>query len=207
VLYWFAAWVYYHGMVIKNKLDESANFSLPDQQTVTPSGELISSAIAGVKTFAPVNQVDHRGRVFEIYPGPNDFWTDAVVYCYAFTVRPHQTKGWGLHQEKNDRYTLIQGEVMTVLYDARLESPTHGITQRVVLSEQGIRNLLIPAGVWHANINLRETETFLINHPTEVYHHERPDRLLLSWNSPLIPVDLTSFFPTQLAFSHSDTCS
>ena len=187
-------------------LDETASAALPDSQTVKPSGESVARTIHGVATVAPINHVDHRGRVFEVYAGPSDFWVEPLVYCYTFTVRPLQTKGWGLHLEKDDRYTLIRGELLTILYDARVDSPTHGVVQKVTLTEQGIRQLRIPTGVWHMNVNLSESETFLINHPTNVYQHAAPDRLLLSWDAPEIPVDVAKFFPIQLARPRSGEC-
>lgn len=61
-------------------------------------------------------------------------------------MRVNQVKGWGLHLEKEDRYTILKGENMTVMYDARLDSPTHGAVQRVYLSEQGVRQVTIPTG-------------------------------------------------------------
>lgn len=184
-------------------LDHTYAAATADTATVTKAGQRIESTIDGVKTFAPVVHSDNRGRVYEIFAGPDDFWVDPVVYCYAFTVRRDQTKGWGLHQHKVDRYTLISGELVTVMYDARLESPTHGAIQKVTLSEQGARRLLIPRGVWHMNINVADTETHLINHPTEVYHHDKPDRLLLPWDTPEIPFDMTSMFPVQTAAARS----
>lgn len=168
-----------------------------DVATVTPQGQLLASCIEGVSTFAPVNHVDHRGRVFEIFGSAADQWEKPVVYCYAFTVRPGFTKGWGLHEHKDDRYTLISGELLTILYDARVDSPTHGLVQKVTLTPEGTRQLIIPTGVWHMNVCLSPTEAFLINHPTRVYEHDVPDRLLLHWNSPEIPVDLSEYFPTQ----------
>lgn len=168
-----------------------------DQSTVTKDGTAIVTVIDGVRTRKPPVHADHRGRVFEIYQGQSDYWTEPVVYCYAFTIRPGQVKGWGLHERKTDRYTLIAGEVLTILYDPRLESPTHGMVQRVMLTEQGARSLTIPVGVWHMNINVGPHEVFLINHPTDVYHHDRPDRLLLPWDSPEIPVDVAAYFPIQ----------
>lgn len=180
-------------------LDESATAARQDAQTVTSAGESVARTIQGVATGTPVNHVDHRGRVFEVYAGPSEFWEEPLVYCYTFTVRAGQTKGWGLHQEKEDRYTLIRGELLTILFDARLDSPTHGVVQKVSLTEQGIRQLRIPTGVWHMNVNLSESETFLINHPSTVYHHAAPDRLLLAWDAPEIPVDLAAYFPIQLA--------
>jgi dTDP-4-dehydrorhamnose 3,5-epimerase len=179
------------------RLDGTASAGVRDAQTVTRAGASVARAIEGVVTHAPVNHVDHRGRVFEIHAGPSDFWADPLVYCYTFTIRPGQTKGWGLHREKEDRYTLVHGEVLTLLYDAREDSPTHGVVQKVTLTEQGVRQLRIPTGVWHMNVNLGEHEAFLINHPTVVYHHEAPDRLLLPWDTDQIPVDLADYFPVQ----------
>ena len=185
-------------------LDHTFTAAAADTATVTKDGKRLEARIDGVRTAGPIVHADHRGRVFEIYAGQGDFWTEPIVYCYSFTVRPNQVKGWGLHLEKHDRYTLITGEVLTVLYDARVDSPTHGVIQRVTLSEQGLRSLHIPRGVWHMNVNLADHETFLINHPTEVYHHDRPDRLLLPWNTTEIPFDLATIFPVQLTAAACD---
>lgn len=179
--------------------DRSHDAANRDIATVTKRGESLAAVIDGVRMLQPPVHVDHRGRVFEVYQGQGDYWTEPIVYCYAFTVRPRTLKGWGLHERKTDRYTLITGEVLTLLYDPRVDSPTHGLTQKVVLSEQGVRNLTIPVGVWHLSVNLGPSEAHLINHPTEVYHHDQPDRLLLPWNTPEIPIDVGAFFPIQSA--------
>lgn len=188
------------------RLDHTADAAITDAQTVTTEGRAVAKVIHGVRTFAPVNHVDHRGRVFEIFPGPNDFWVDPVVYCYAFTVRANQVKGWGLHREKDDRYTIITGELLTILFDARLDSPTHGLIQRVTLTPQGTRQLLIPVGVWHMNVNIGECEVHLINHPTRVYEHANPDRLLLPWDAPEIPMELRDVLPVQHVGSTFHDC-
>jgi dTDP-4-dehydrorhamnose 3,5-epimerase len=191
------------------RVDESVAQALRDEQTITAEGASVATTISGVQTHSLINHVDHRGRVFEIYPGPSPsgFWVDPVVYCYCFTVRPMQTKGWGLHLEKVDRYTLIDGEVLTILHDARLDSPTHGVTQKVVLSPQSVRQLMIPVGVWHMNVNLGEREVMLINHPTKAYVHEQPDRLMLPWNTSALPIDVAGFFPVQRNFAVDCDCS
>ena len=194
-------------MVHGDGFDETVMAAVLDQQTVTESGESTAPHIHGVMTAKPVVHTDHRGRVFEIYPGQNEFWSMPVVYCYMFSVRAQLVKGWGLHLEKEDRYTLISGEMMTVLYDARTDSPTHGLVQRVYLSPDGVRQLKIPVGVWHANIGLGSTESMLVNHPTDVYHHANPDRLLLPWDSPKIPVDLAGFLPVQQCGPVAQPCS
>ena len=166
-----------------------------DAQTVTKAGAPTAAAIDGVKTRSTVNHVDHRGSVFEIFEGEMDFWETPVVYAYQFSVRPHQMKGWGLHEHKIDRYTIISGEVLLFLYDARVDSPTHGVPQKIVLSDRGVRQVIIPRNVWHLSVNVGHEEARLINFPTEVYHHQAPDRLLLAWDSATIPVDIAAHLP------------
>jgi dTDP-4-dehydrorhamnose 3,5-epimerase len=178
-------------------LDKSLSSAQKDHATVTPNGTRVETQIDGVIVSSPINHVDHRGRVFEIYAGEKDAWVEPLVYCYAFTVRPSQVKWWGLHLHKDDRYTVITGELLTLLYDARTDSPTHGIVQKVTLSGQGARKLLIPRGVWHLNIALGDAEVHLINHPTAVYNHGAPDRYLLPLNTTEIPVDVSAFLPRQ----------
>jgi len=184
-------------VVRRDELDDSCLAAIQDIATVTQDGVALSSSIDGVRTFGPAVHTDHRGRVFEVFPGQSEFWDEDVVYCYAWTVRPGMVKGWGLHLEKCDRYTLINGEMITVLCDARLDSPTHGLVQKVTLSEQGIRQVRIPTGVWHMNVNVGDQEAHLINHPTTPYRHSKPDRMMLPWDTQAIPFDLRTLFPVQ----------
>jgi len=94
--------------------------------TVDETGAPVLSVIDGVLTRRLVNHPDHRGRLFEIVNLAKDseFWAQPIVHCYQFSVREAQIKGWGVHAEKDDRYTLIDGEMVTGLFDARLDSPT-----------------------------------------------------------------------------------
>ena len=180
-----------------------------DELTVTPDGTRVNRAIDGVKTIGPVTHVDHRGRVFEVINPVKDpeFWVDPVIASYVFTIRENTLKGWGVHEHKNDRYCLISGETMTVLFDARFESPTYGTVQEVPLTPNGIRQLLIPAGVWHCSINVAAEETILINFPTQPYRYEAPDRLTLPWQTDSIPVDISRYFPRQIgAMNVTDPC-
>lgn len=186
--------------------DPSLAAAAADVQTVTPDGTPVARTIAGVRTHAPVVHVDHRGRVFELYPGQDAYWQDPIVYCYAWTIRPGMVKGWGLHERKMDRYTLLAGEGIVFLYDARTDSPTHGLVQRIPLVESGIRQLSIPPGVWHLTMNVGEREFVAVNHPTTTYNHVRPDRYLLPWDTDAIPVRLRDFFPVQSLGAHGDPC-
>lgn len=169
----------------------------PDPATVTAEGESLAAAIDGLRTKRAVVHVDHRGRLFEVFNAADDFWSGPVVHSYVFTVRPGTIKGWGVHDHKWDRYCLITGEMLIVLWDGRENSPTHGLVQEVVLSTEGTRMLATPPGVWHANVNLGPAECVVMNHPTAPYDYAHPDRRLLPWNSPEIPVDLSAYYPVQ----------
>ena len=190
-----------------DQLDVSVADAVRDVAMVTPSGQRLEGVLHGVRTATPPVHVDHRGRLFEFYPGANEFWTDPVVFGHVFTVRPHAMKGWGLHFHKDDRYTLMTGEVLVALWDARVDSPTHGMVQRVYLSGEATRQVLIPAGVWHATINLADQESVLIDMPTQPYNHDAPDKVRLSWDTPLAPVDLADFFPTQFDPRREHDCT
>jgi dTDP-4-dehydrorhamnose 3,5-epimerase len=166
-----------------------------DVATVTSAGVPLAKGIVGVKTRSTPNHIDHRGTVFEIYEGENDYWDSPVVYGYQFSVHPHQMKGWGRHERKHDRYTIISGEVLLFLWDDREGSASRGVVQKVVMSDRGTRQVTIPIGVWHLSVNLGDSEARLINFPTEVYHHDSPDRLLLAWDDPAVPVDVRAHLP------------
>jgi len=166
-----------------------------DVATVTSEGTPLAPTIDGVRTRSTPNHVDHRGSVFEMFEGVNAFWSEPVVYAYQFSVRPHQMKGWGLHERKTDRYTVISGEVLLFLWDDREGSSTRGVVQKVVLSDRAVRQVLIPVGVWHISINIGAVEAHLVNFPTEVYHHGSPDRRLLAWDDPAVPISLRAHLP------------
>lgn len=168
-----------------------------DAATVTPDGVPIVRAIDGVRTKRLAVHVDHRGRVFEIVNHDTDYWDEPIVHTYVFTVRPQQIKGWGLHETKRDRYCIVAGEMLVVLWDGREGSPTFGLSQRVLLTREGVQMLTIPVGVWHIDLNVGTDECVVVNHPTRPYDYARPDRLMLPWDTDLIPVDLRPLMPPQ----------
>ena len=166
-----------------------------DQQTVTREGRSTLPSIEGVVTGTPTVHLDHRGSLYEIYNGDPQAWPEPVVYAYVTSVLPGQIKGWARHERKADRYTLIVGELLILMHDGRVDSPTFGVTQRVVLSPRGIRQVVFPVGVWHLLANVGQDEAHVLNLPTEPYHHDSPDRILLPWDTDELPVDVTAYLP------------
>jgi len=66
---------------------------------------------------------------------------------------------------------------------------------KLVLSDSGVRQVTMPPFVWHLSVNVGDVDAHLVNFPTEVYHHDAPDRRLLPWDSPEIPVDVRAHLP------------
>ncbi len=162
-----------------------------EMQTVTSDGTPTTPIVDGVVLHTPVTHVDHRGALFEIFTPDTEGWP--AIYAYQTSVFPGQLKGWARHERKIDRYTLSSGELLLLLYDDREGSSTRGVFQRVMLSARSVRQVRIPVGVWHLIANLGNVEAQLLNHPTEAYVHDQPDRILLPWDSPEIPVDVRSY--------------
>ncbi len=163
-----------------NKSD--LGFLIPSLDASVPRGD-----IEGVIVERAVEHIDHRGRVFEFFNGDSGVFEGPIVFGHCFTILPKTLKGWGAHLNKDDRYCLIAGEVLTVLFDSRKSSPTFGFIQEVWLSPEKDRKLRIPAGVWHLSINQTDSEVFLIDLPTQPYNHDEPDKIWLPWNTEKIP--------------------
>jgi dTDP-4-dehydrorhamnose 3,5-epimerase len=158
-----------------------------DPATVTPDGESLAELPDGVTFREAVTHVDSRGSVTELFDERWDWHPDPLVFCYVFTVRPKQVKGWGMHLEHEDRYFVLFGELSIVMYDAREGSPTRGLVATVVLSEYRRRLMNVPTGVWHANHNIGDRDAVCINFPTRPYDHESPDKYRLPLDTEEIP--------------------
>src|SRR5205807_406338 len=82
------------------------------------------------------------------------------------------------------------GAAKVVLYDARRSSPTKGLVQELFLGEVNRGLLLIPAGVFHAVVNIGQVPARFVNMPTRPYRHERPDKYRLTHDTVHIPYEL-----------------
>jgi dTDP-4-dehydrorhamnose 3,5-epimerase len=174
---------------------QDGGLGFQDVPTVKATGESRLRTIDGVVVHRPVHHHDHRGTLFEVFNGDPALWSTPVVWCYQTSVRPRQLKGWARHEVKTDRYCLTSGDLMLLLHDDRAGSPTRGLTQRVMLSPEGDRQVVIPVGVWHLIVNLGDQDAQVINFPTEPYDHDHPDRILLPWDTDELPVKVKDYLP------------
>jgi dTDP-4-dehydrorhamnose 3,5-epimerase len=158
-----------------------------DAPTVSADGASLAQLPEGVTFRDAPTHIDARGSVCEIFDARWDWHPDPLVFVYMFTLRPGQTKGWGMHKEHEDRYFILAGDLEIVMYDEREDSPTRGLVASVVLTEHRRRLMNVPTGVWHANRNLGTEDVIVINCPTTPYDHEDPDKYRLPLDTDRIP--------------------
>ena len=88
-------------------------------------------------------------------------------------------------------------ERLHALDAARVFALLLGIVLHATMSDRGIRQIVIPAGVWHVTVNVGQEEALLVNFPTKPHNHESPDRSGLPWDTDLIPLDLRTLMPAS----------
>ena len=120
---------------------------------------------------------------------------EPIVYAYVVTVRPGQMKGWARHEFKDDRYSLIAGEDLLLLLrrpprlaHARRHPAGRAVRARGPPDPHPARRLA-PA------LQPGPARAHFVNFPTEPYHHEAPDRLMLPWDTDELPVDVSKHLP------------
>lgn len=169
------------------KLDELLAEARRDGAMATSDGRTLTPLPDGaLMRDLPVHP-DDRGQVTELFDPRWNWHPEPFYFSYFFTIKPHSAKGWAVHLEHEDRYTIVRGEMQVILYDSRPEASTFGRVFRLFLSEKRPRALSIPVGVWHADYNASDAECLVVNFPTVMYNHAAPDKYRLPLRTPLIP--------------------
>lgn len=163
--------------------------------TIRPNQRAQRVDIEGVLLNQTAVIGDDRGVILELIDLRQDYWKDGVPYLYMGTCRPGRAKGWGMHEAHTDRYMVLAGEMLLVLFDDRDDSPTRGVVQEFYLTRDGLNQLCIPPGVWHAHLNVGQSDLIFANAPSEPFQHSGPDKWRLPLDTDKIPY---SFAKTQI---------
>ena len=118
---------------------------------------------------------------------------------YFSEVLPGNVKAWKRHARQTQHFCVPSGRLGIVFYDARLDSPTKGVVQALVLGrgEQTCYGLLrIPCGVWYGFTALGDRPALICNAPD--LSHDPAEGEKLSFDSDegrSFPFDWESPFP------------
>lgn len=127
---------------------------------------LLETPIAGLFIFEPKVLADERGYFFESY-NQQTCAEAGVTNVFVQDNQARSTRGVlrGLHYQSGDAaqaklVRVIEGEVLDVAVDLRLDSDTYGQWYSILLSAENKRQLLVPRGFAHGYLVLSETAEF-----------------------------------------------
>ena len=129
---------------------------------------------------------DERGRLMEILCADDEGF-DRFGQVYLSTTYPGVVKGWHLHKVQDDFFACVRGMVKLVIYDAREDSPTHGMVKEYYIGDHNPQLVKVPAGTYHGWKCISQEESFVINIPSEPYDYDTPDEFRAPWDTPDIP--------------------
>ncbi len=106
--------------------------------------------IHGVELKSLVTHTDERGFFRELIRVNDPIFQEGFGQ-WSHTLTHHgAAKAWHIHQKQVDWWYVPIGTVKAVLYDLRVDSPTHGELQEIFLGENYPPQILkVPPGVAH----------------------------------------------------------
>jgi dTDP-4-dehydrorhamnose 3,5-epimerase len=144
--------------------------------------------IDGVKTKKLKVVPDERGRLTEIMRNDDEMF-EKFGQLYMTTNYPGVIKAWHFHKNQIDFVVCVKGMIKLVMFDSREDSPTKGEVNEFFIGEHNPMMVRIPNNVYHGWKCISETESMVVNCPTELYDYKAPDEERLAYNSPEIPYD------------------
>lgn len=99
--------------------------------------------------------------------------------AYFSTVKEKAVKGWKRHRVMHSNLIVPEGQVRFVLYDDRLDSPTNGIIQEVLVGPSNYVRLTIPPMIWFAFQGLTKDTNLILNIASVQHDPDECDQLPL----------------------------
>jgi len=131
-----------------------------------PCAPAVPSVISGV-VILPLRQFhDQRGAVRQMLKRTDAHFRE-FGEIYFSTVYHGAVKAWKKHARATVSYACVAGLVRMVLYDARADSPTHGVVADALLGPDSYFLVVVPPGIWNGFQGVSEQEAVLASCPTE----------------------------------------
>ena len=147
--------------------------------------------IKGLCVITPAIHGDNRGYFMETYHA-KEMKEAGLDILFVQDNQSMSTKGVlrGLHFQKqypqSKLIRVIKGAVYDVAVDLRSNSPTYGKYHGEILTEDNMRQFLIPRGFAHGFLVL--TDTAVLCYKCDDYYHA-DDEGGLAWNDPEIGIE------------------
>jgi len=142
--------------------------------------------ISGVKVRKLRLIPDDRGWLMEMLRSDweefEKFGQTYVTACY-----PGVVKAWHYHKHQTDHLICVSGMAKVALYDPRENSPTKGLVNEFFMGTLNPILVKIPNPVYHGFTVVGGETAIIVNVPTQLYNHEKPDEYRVAYDDPSIP--------------------
>lgn len=97
---------------------------------------------------------------------------------------PGAIKAWHVHFKQDEIQSVSPEDHLVVgLWDTRENSPTKGLTMKLVLGGGKAHTVYIPKGVAHGYMNVSKKAATIMYFVSEQFNLEDPDERRIPWNS------------------------
>jgi dTDP-4-dehydrorhamnose 3,5-epimerase len=158
-----------------------------DVPSVTASGELLRTLLAGVRVREVRNVVTRNGLTTEVYRNDWDDGQPAIAQAIFVTLRAGAVSAWHRHERQLDRIFVVAGSVKLVLFDDRPDSATRGGVNEFFLDRARPTLVTVPPGLWHGLQSLGVSDSAFLNFFDRLYDHADPDEWRLPVENTVIP--------------------
>lgn len=153
---------------------------------------LTNTGIEGLYVLEPIVFKDSRGYFFEAY-NQSIFEREGLKYNFVQDNQSFSKYGVirGLHYQLHPHaqcklVRVLQGRILDVAVDMRKSSPSYGKVFSIELSEDNMKQLMIPTGFAHGFSVLSETATVMYK-CNQLYHKESEAGII--YNDPTLAID------------------
>lgn len=159
-----------------------------DKQSVSddwmPTGQRL---IDGVRVREIRSVITGYGVLTEIYRSDWRLDDGTVGQAFQAVLNPGAISAWHAHEATTDRLFVSCGLIHIVLFDARTDSPTHGLINHFRFGTARPAVVSVPPRVWHGIRSLSSEPSTLINIVDVPYNYADPDHWRVPFDSPDIP--------------------
>ncbi|WP_024553491.1 dTDP-4-dehydrorhamnose 3,5-epimerase [Franconibacter helveticus 513] len=154
--------------------------------------KVLNTKIADVKIIEPKVYGDERGFFLETYERLRykEILETDLEFVQDNHSRSQKNVLRGLHfQRINPQGKLVRvvsGKVFDVAVDIRPDSPTYGLWEGVILSEENKKQFWIPPGLAHGFVVLSDSADF--EYKCTDYYNPRHEACLI-WNDKTVNID------------------
>lgn len=137
--------------------------------------------VAGVVVRRLKVNRDPRGILVETlrtdWPDVYDPATRPFTQTYFSVTHPNVARDedrWHMHHHQEDRFVVLQGDLVLAIADQRADSPTRGVLNLFRFGESngddGQIEVLVPRDTLHGYVVVGTKPAVLINYPTQLYN-------------------------------------